>query len=307
MENILHFKVSSYETKEGTNKDNLRPKMVYFDEWFRSEKYKPLIEKIRSTTDEAEQKKQKLRLPCCTISEVIENGQKAHTGFIGIDLDQKDNTHLTNFHDLKKLLPQFDCVVYASLSARGEGYFLLVRISNPEKHKDHYESLKTDFARCGLVCDPECNPNVNRLRFYSWDPEPYINIEASIYNMVHAEAPAPVKEITSTPEQDTARVEALILEIEDSLTDITEGYNKWLSIAFALANTFGEDGREYFHRVSVFNDDYTPEGTDRLFTNCLKAKGTKEPVHINTLFHHAKEAGIILNSPEIDFKEQYIN
>jgi len=296
MENILHVKVTSYKNKE--LKD---PKTVWLDEFLKDEKYKSLIEKIRMTTDEKEQITLKLRLSGCTPSCVIDNGQIKPSGIMCLDIDFKDNTSVSNFSDFKKLLRKIENVAYCSLSARGQGYFLLVPISNPAKHKEHFKSLEMDFARCGITIDPACK-NVNRLRFTTWDPEPYINLKAKPYTFIFSPALTVNTSYPDSPSID--RVEALILEIEDRVIDITVGHGPWLRIGFALANTFGEDpGREFFHRLSMWSDQYEATNVDRQFTNCLKAQDPeKKKIHINTLFYIAKEYGVIISGPEIDFK-----
>jgi len=295
MENILHVKVSSYK-----NKEDLTPKPAFLDEVLSSQKQKHLIEKIRLSTNETEQIALKLRLSCCTPScEIVENGQFKHSGLMCVDVDFKDNNSVTNFSDFKKLLPKIENVAYCSLSARGEGYFLLIPVSNPAKHKQHFDSLKMAFARCGITIDPSCS-NVNRLRFYSWDSEPYINLNAKPYTFVYSPALSVNDSYPDSPSID--RVTALIDEIENTVTDITGNYQQWFQIGCALANEFGEAGREFFHRVSGYSDLYENDTTDRQFTACLKGVNSSTPISINTLFHFAKQNGVIISGPQVDFK-----
>ncbi|MBY0425480.1 MAG: DUF3987 domain-containing protein, partial [Cytophagales bacterium] len=99
------------------------------------------------------------------------------------------------------------------------------------------------------------------------------------------------------PESD---IEKLIAEIESRKVDITTTYENWLKIGFALSDAFQESGRNYFHRISQFYDGYTISECDSQYTSCLKSR--KQGVTIKTLFHLAKEAGIIIK-PEKQEKQ----
>ena len=72
--------------------------------------------------------------------------------------------------------------------------------------------------------------------------------------------------------------------------DITGNYNTWLKILFAIAEGCGESGRQIAHMVSQFYPGYTPEETDRQYTNCLKSKGSG--INPATFFEIAKTHGV---------------
>lgn len=92
-------------------------------------------------------------------------------------------------------------------------------------------------------------------------------------------------------------VEALTSAVESASVDIAPSYSDWLSIAFALSDALGEGGRSYFHRLSRFYPGYDSKEADKQFTSCLHSKGSG--ITIKTLFHLAKQAGII--SPQSPF------
>ena len=96
---------------------------------------------------------------------------------------------------------------------------------------------------------------------------------------------------TSSPRH--AEIETLVQRIEAGATDIAPRYDQWRDVGFALADEMGESGRAYFHRISRFYPAYTTSQSDLQYTRCMKAKG--HGITINTLFHLAKEAGIILH------------
>ncbi|HRN73922.1 MAG TPA: PriCT-2 domain-containing protein, partial [Ginsengibacter sp.] len=94
---------------------------------------------------------------------------------------------------------------------------------------------------------------------------------------------------------DNEQIEQVIQEIEAKRLDIATAYADWRDIGFAFADAFGESGRDYFHRISCFYDDYTPTDCNEQYDKCLKANGTG--ITLATLFFHAKQAGIKLAPP----------
>src|SRR5574344_2890062 len=52
-------------------------------------------------------------------------------------------------------------------------------------------------------------------------------------------------------------VEVLTQRVETRGLDITGDYHRWLNIGFALVEGLGENGRDYFHRLSRFYPGYS--------------------------------------------------
>lgn len=59
---------------------------------------------------------------------------------------------------------------------------------------------------------------------------------------------------SNTSDDTRAKVERIVSLIEQKGIDITNGYDNWLKVGFALTSEFQEAGRGFFHRVS----DRTP-------------------------------------------------
>ena len=78
-------------------------------------------------------------------------------------------------------------------------------------------------------------------------------------------------------------LEYLITQIENDKKDITGSYDTWLKIGFAIADHFGEDGRNYFHRVSQFHPEYDSKVCDNQFDKCLGGNGSG--ITIKSFFH----------------------
>lgn len=100
----------------------------------------------------------------------------------------------------------------------------------------------------------------------------------------------------STSEDTKAKVERIISLIEKKGIDITNGYDNWLKVGFALTSEFQELGRDFFHRVSRQNAEYNVSNTDKQYNKCLAAHG--DGISIATFFQMAKDAGIDISNPK---------
>ena len=87
-------------------------------------------------------------------------------------------------------------------------------------------------------------------------------------------------------------VESVVREIEQRAIDIAPNYKDWVELGFALVDGLGENGREYYHRISRFYPIYQREETDQQYTHCLHSKG--QGITIRSFFHLANQAGIPL-------------
>lgn len=99
-------------------------------------------------------------------------------------------------------------------------------------------------------------------------------------------------------------VENIIAEIESKQLDIASAYSDWRNIGFAFADEFGEVGRDLFHRISKFYNDYNTNECNSQFDKCLKANG--QGISIATFFFQAKQAGIKINSVSSDNDEEKV-
>lgn len=85
-------------------------------------------------------------------------------------------------------------------------------------------------------------------------------------------------------------VELVVIQIEGQQIDLTSDYTDWCNIGFGFADSLGEEGRDFFHRVSKFHEHYNHEECEKQYNNCLNSKGSG--VTVGTFFHMAKERGI---------------
>ena len=180
------------------------------------------------------------------------------------------------------------------LSVSCRGVFGLIPIRFPEKHKEHFEALKVAFSKLGIVLDKACS-DVTRLRIYSYDKDAYFNENAVMFNEIFEykfdTSYLPKNEIIENSSQNNEdtfkKVQRILNEIENTGIDITKNYNQWFNIGCALANEFGEEGREFFHVTSRNHNKYHPESCDNLYSTCLERKYSE--IGIGTFFHWARE------------------
>jgi hypothetical protein len=250
--------------------------------WLRSSKLKDQVQQIRESPDKATADKLKALLPAITPSGTFtrrtDKDLVAHSGFICIDIDLKGNEQIRNYDQLKEQLSRIKQVAYCGLSVSGNGYFALIPIAYPEKHLQHFLALEAVFAKIGIRLDEKCK-NLSRLRGYSFDPDAYFNHQAEPFTALldypTPPKPANYQRLSFQPASnfqysDAEKVEALLQKIESGKVDITDGYNHWFAIACNFAATFGEQGSDFFHRVSAFNPGYSPKACDRKFENATK-------------------------------------
>jgi hypothetical protein len=278
MKSVLDVEVSCFRSYAGK-----KPKPVNLLTWLQSDKYADRIKALRSLEDKAESDKIKASLPAITVSGLFEPTRKEenlvrHSGLICIDIDPKGNEHISNFNALMDQLIHIINVAYAGLSASGKGFFMIIPIAYPKRHKEHFRAIQQDLARFGLTIDA-APQNVASLRGYSWDPDAFFRHDAMSYSKWKIENAVEKKNSSYKPfkrdqtaEGTKERVERLVQLIVDRRIDITQNEPDWFRLACAFANEFGEAGRAYFHAVSQFHPGYDWGEAERKFDYVLKGR-----------------------------------
>lgn len=300
--NILETPITIFDSVTSTN-----GRVASLAEFLNEASSHQLIQQIRMTEDKAERTRLKSDLPCAIISAICPNGRKAedafeHTGLICIDIDGQDNPGFGSGAELKAEVYKVSEVAYCSLSASGNGCFAIFRLSHPENHLGQFLALQRLFkSRLGIVIDGQCK-DVKRLRFVSYDSEPYINDNAEPFRITDAATkpkPNPTKTTVvlgqrtwnESPEATLDKVARLTELVVRRGIDLTDGYSNWIEIGMALAN-LGEAGREFFHAVSSVYTGYDQTKADTKFTNLLR---TTRKVTIATFFHQCEAHGVTLD------------
>lgn len=118
-------------------------------------------------------KKQKLPVVCFSgeFSSRKDDALFEHSGFVVLDFDNVD------VDATKRSLATDDYIHSCWTSPSGQGVKALVRITNPERHRDHFRALVKYFERThGLEVD-ESGINESRACFESYDPDIIIKDE----------------------------------------------------------------------------------------------------------------------------------
>ena len=117
---------------------------------------------------------------------------------------------------------------------------------------------------------------------------------------------SPIQAPTATfiPTDDVAAdIQSLVEQVEASAIDITAGYDRWRNIGFALVEALGEDGRDFFHRLSRFNADYDHAEADRQYSACLRSRNEANNITPRSLFYIAQQHGITIHSVPVTASE----
>lgn len=182
----------------------------------RQYQYAQRIAEIRSYCPDAETKERnkeivsrlKTSLPAgivsCIADGLGESDVKVRNGVMAIDIDASKNPAIWDWEAVKRELAKSPYIAYAGLSVSGLGVWALIPVADPKKHLEHFRAICKDFERQFVIMqrgDQEptvlegihldtAPSNIASKRFVSYDPCPYTNVNAKIYERVE-ELPRP--------------------------------------------------------------------------------------------------------------------
>uniref|UniRef100_UPI004048898E DUF3987 domain-containing protein n=1 Tax=Algoriphagus sp. TaxID=1872435 RepID=UPI004048898E len=237
-----------------------------------------------------------------TFSSRKDGGLIKHSELLTIDFD-----HVADVTLLKERLIEDEYLetelIYVSPS--GEGVKCIIKIDlSKGTHREYFEAVSNYIKAIYSIEIDESGKDVSRACFLCHDADVFINPKylgkgnpnpTKPFDLDKWKTKATPKseqkaKMTPVNNDTTSHVEELIQQIESRRIDLTTTYTDWIRVGFALAHEFGEQGREYFHRVSQMHSKYSREECDRQYTNCLKSNGSG--VGIGTFFQMCKDEGI---------------
>lgn len=245
---------------------------------------------LRLLKDDKEIKSAKEKLPYVTISGKFKQrnneGIEKHSGFICMDID-----HVDNVNDAKAEICCDNYFYAVFISCSGRGLCALAKI-NPKAHDESFNFLSEHlYQKYNLNIDEKCK-DVSRPRFISFDPDIYINENSQLCPVKpETKKQKPVNVNYVFQENDFTNI---VNQITNSKIDLTSDYSAWIKIGFGLANKFGESGRNYFHAISQYNENYNFEKADKKFTHLLRTGANK--VTIGFVYYLAKQRGLTIYS-----------
>jgi predicted P-loop ATPase len=250
--------------------------------------WRETIQQVRIEQDKQKRDDLKKLLPAVTISGVFNERSQSklekHSGFICVDIDY--------FTD--KSLLKDDPYTYACFnSVSGKGIAVIVKI-DPTKHKESYRWLSEYYFNLfGIEVDPAPS-NVASARFVSFDPEIIVNAKSK-------------KAKTKVEKIKKANTLALIIpktDISELLnqvqSNVLENYEDWRNFGFSCAKGFGEDGRNYFHKMSMFSNKYEFDICNHSYNVFLKSKS--QGITVGTFYYYLKQGGADLTKYNSDDK-----
>ena len=228
-----------------------------------------------------------------------------HTGWLAIDIDLADNMQMSNFDNVRMICRFRPEIALLMRSCSGSGYFGLVKLAYPDRHKEQFKALLKDYAAIGITLDKACS-NIGRVRFASWDdPEHiYINENVAPYKGLEDEQ----SQLVSLASRQTYRshhenegfisegnsnfweqqrvqdrlVEVIVQELVGSHRNITESYEEWVKAGWALRSH--PYGLHLFHQLSRCSSKYNEAQTNQKWQQL----GDSQTVTCNYLIHACK-------------------
>lgn len=252
---------------------------------------------LSKTTDKKERNKLKAKNVLFRVSGSFagqsDKDIRKHSGFIAIDIDNVENPNV-----IKDLVKSDPFVYSAFLSISGTGLCLIFRIDGA-KHYEAFEALSAYmYDKYQLISDQSCK-NISRARYVTYDPYIYINEDAPVFKKyLPKKKDVKVKKVVFV----SSDFSQIIKDMYDRGVNITETYQEWVSVCFALVSEFGNsnEGRDYFDSLSRNSTKYNAEDCLKQYEICLKAHNDYKDKKstIGLIYHYAKYHGIETYSQE---------
>lgn len=298
-----------------------------------TDRWKPYVQRLRAMRQELGSKAKKMpeyietkkMLPGATLSGLFalyeddslthpgqrvmvsrrETHLKQHTGWLAIDIDLADNMQMSNFENVRMICRFRPEIALLMRSCSGSGYFGLVRLAYPDRHKEQFKALIKDYAAIGITLDKACS-NIGRVRFASWDdPEhiymnekvvPYKGLEdeqsqlvslvsRQAYRSHHENVEYRTEDNSHFWEQQRAQdrlIEIIVQELAGNHRNITESYEEWVKAGWALRSH--PYGLHLFHQLSRCSSKYNEAQTNLKWQQL----GNSQTVTYNYLIHACK-------------------
>lgn len=276
-----------------------------------------IIRQIRAEKEESKQKELKKYLPNYCINATFNNSRKkdnikALTGLLYIDIDAKDNIGIIN--KVPNILKNIANVLFFKRSCRGAGYTAIVPYNTNLNIEDIWHSIDNDFKKLGIEID-KSTKNIDRVTFYSFDTDYYINQNVEIYNktiefkqnkVVNKNKTISIDTVTDNKlinsKTDTNKqkdgyknreyMSHLITYLNDNKKSLDNGnYAAWGKICLALISEFKEKGLYYFLILSQNYKDFNKDEATNFYNKYMDSYSGNNEVTFATIKHYAELIG----------------
>ena len=298
-----------------------------------TDRWKPYVQRLRAMRQELGSKAKKMpeyietkkMLPGATLSGLFalyeddslthpgqrvmvsrrESHLKQHTGWLAIDIDLADNMQMSNFDNVRMICRFRPEIGLLMRSCSGSGYFGLVRLAYPERHKEQFKALLKEYAAIGITLDKACS-NIGRVRFASWDDPEHIYINENVvpykgleddqsqlvslvsrqaYRSHHENVEYRTEDNSNFWEQQRVQdrlIEVIVQELVGNHRNIAESYDEWVKAGWALRSH--PYGLHLFHQLSRCSSKYNEAQTNLKWQQL----GNSQTVTYNYLIHACK-------------------
>lgn len=302
-----------------------------------TDRWKPYVQRLRAMRQELGSKAKKMpeyietkkMLPGATLSGLFELWEddcidktgrkyrdvvsrrethlKQHTGWLAIDIDLADNTQLSNFENIRMVCRFRPEIGLLMRSCSGSGYFGLVRLAYPDRHKAQFKALLQEYAALGITLDKACS-NIGRVRFASWDdPEriyineqvvPYQGLDVGDMQVLLTHENRKSNDVDS---RDIIYLKAsrLVDKIKARGVDIMGCYQEWIRCGMALYDVSAKEGYEMWKTVSRFRPAEASHGHRDSDFSSRWAGFANNRVKAETFFWLCKQSQIELTKEEL--------
>ncbi|GAB3857119.1 DUF3987 domain-containing protein [Hymenobacter terrigena] len=266
-----------------------------------SDQYAKATADIRALVADTPQRKQiKLALDNVTVAGEFSKRAAANlltrSGLLVLDFD-----HVRNLRGLRRHLLRDPVlgpsVMLLFISPSGDGLKAVVAVDIRFDHKCSFDAivahLRATCPRWFKQLDLGAS-DISRGCLLCHDPDAYLNPDY----LLHIPFPQDLSDLfeacgnpfSSLPptNNEATRLETWIRAVEAS-TDFPDDYDCWYRIGLALAS-LGEEGRQYFHRVSRMSPKYNEAECDRQFSLSMQ-KGSGA-ITVGTFVHICQEVGL---------------
>ena len=230
---------------------------------------------------------------------------KQHTGWLAIDIDLADNMQMSNFENVRMICRFRPEIALLMRSCSGSGYFGLVKLAYPDRHKEQFKALLKDYADIGITLDKACS-NIGRVRFASWDDSEHIYINENVvpyngleseqsqlvslasrktYSSHHENVEHRAEDNSNFWEQQRVQdrlIEVIVQELVGNHRNIAESYDEWVKAGWALRSH--PYGLHLFHQLSRCSSKYNEAQTNLKWQQL----GNSQTVTYNYLIHACK-------------------
>ncbi len=200
-----------------------------------------------------------------------------YSGYIILDIDKAGDSLI--FH--KKCLEDNEFVHAVWLSPSGDGLKFLIKTSNDQVYHKlvYFSAVKYFQEKYGLKVDTS-GSDIPRLCYVSYDPDIYINFDASYYDEILEDEAKPIKNKTigeklkrefdlnvhldkrnlKNNNFDKERLKSIYNYLNKRNLSITSSYNDWIRVAFAISNSFNFDfGYIWFIKLAQLDGEFYDE------------------------------------------------